>query len=110
MGSNTVLYRVKMNLCHECDCGSLAEEGCPDCHQHPGHHQEGPDQGLGGADEGCQGGKPGEYLVRNSAQRGQRLGCNLVTIKRDQMKMDRKDTRATGTGPELVTAESYVGL
>ena len=53
---------------------------------------------------------PAVRLVRNSAQRGQRLGCNLVTIKRDQMRMDRKDTRATGTGPELVTAESYVGL
>ena len=40
-----------MNPCHECDCGSLAEEGCPDCHQHPVELQEGPDQGLGGADE-----------------------------------------------------------
>ena len=34
---------------------------------------------------------PAVRLVRNSAQRGQRLGCNLVTIKKDQMRMDKKD-------------------
>ena len=80
-----------MNPCHECDCGSLAEEGCPDCHQHPGHHQEGPDQGLGGADERRNLGAASRTHCQKLYPTGYRLGCNLVTIKRDQMRMDKKD-------------------
>ena len=30
----------KMCPCHECVCGSLAEENCPDCHQHTVDAQE----------------------------------------------------------------------